>query len=196
MVDAVFARLGWTAAQIEQWAVGVGPGSFTGVRIGMATAKGIVLVTGAKLFGVTSLDALAFGLRDDDLVVSAVAAGKGELFVQARHGGQVIAAPRHLRFADVAAFVQDLADLEPTASVVVAGEAARNVDWSLLAARVSLRLEPPHDLPRATSIGQIALVASRLGTGTHSWAEDADGLEAVYVRPPDITMPKARNGNP
>ena len=178
MVDALFARAGWKAADVARWAVGVGPGSFTGVRIGVATAKGIALATGAELVGVTSLDAIALGLGGDDLVVGTVAAGKGELFLQATRGGRIVLAPAHVPIGDVATAV---GAIDAVASIVVAGEAAREVDWSAGGARVSLRLEAPHDLPRAAAVGAIALTRV---------AGDADVLEPVYVRAPEITVPR------
>jgi tRNA threonylcarbamoyladenosine biosynthesis protein TsaB len=177
MVSAVFAGAGWTPADVARWGVGVGPGSFTGCRIGVATVKGIALATGAEVVGVTSLDALAFGL-EADLVVSVVAGGKGELFVQAKGGGEVRLSPSHLRIADIAAHVAALA---PSGSVVVAGEAAVLVDWSPLGDRVTLATAPPHDAPRAAVIARMVLTAA---------PEDADSLEPLYVRPPEITVPK------
>ena len=59
LVDEVLARSGVPLDAIERIAVGVGPGSFTGVRLGLATAKGLALATGIPLVGVTSLAALA-----------------------------------------------------------------------------------------------------------------------------------------
>jgi tRNA threonylcarbamoyladenosine biosynthesis protein TsaB len=177
MVSALFAAAGWAPADVARWGVGVGPGSFTGSRIGVATVKGIAIATGAEIVGVTSLDALAFGL-DADLVVSVVAGGKGELFVQATRSGAPVLAPAHLRIADIAARV---ASLEPAGRVVVAGEAAVLVDWALLGDRVTLAMAPPHDAPRATVIAQMALTGA---------PEDADALEPLYVRPPEITVPK------
>jgi tRNA threonylcarbamoyladenosine biosynthesis protein TsaB len=177
MVNALFGAVRWAPADVARWGVGVGPGSFTGCRIGVATVKGIALATGAAIVGVTSLDALAHGL-EADLVVSVVAAGKGELYVQAKRGDAFVLAPSHLRAPDVAARV---ASLEPAGRVVIAGEAAALVDWTPLQGRVSLATSPPHDAPRAAVIVRMVVDAA---------PEDADSLEPLYVRPPEITVPK------
>ncbi len=184
MISALFERVGWAPADLTRWAVGIGPGSFTGVRIGVATVKGIALATGAQIVGVTSLDAVAYGLEGDALIVSTVAAGKGEIFVQARRGGDLVLAPMHLPVAQVASRVLAV---EPTGRIVVAGEAARAADWSALGARLTLMLEAPHDLPRAPALA--ALAAARA-------PDDADTLEPLYVRAPDITMPRGATGGP
>ena len=188
MVSALFDRVSWRPRDVQRWAVGIGPGSFTGVRIALATAKGIVLATGAELVGVTSLDALALGAGErktsspreeavsEEVVVSIVAAGKGELFVQVRRGDLCVLGPAHIAVADVAVRV---AAVSTGARVIVAGEAAREVDWSVFGTRVRLVLEPPHDLPRASAVGRIGLVRP---------ADDADLLEPIYVRAPELTM--------
>jgi tRNA threonylcarbamoyladenosine biosynthesis protein TsaB len=181
MVSALFQRVGWKPRDVARWAVGVGPGSFTGVRIGVATGKGIALATGAELVGVTSLDALALGIAGD-LVVSVVAAGKGEVFAQAASSGSLLLAPFHVRIGDLTSRVAEVAGGR---AVVVVGEAASQLDWAALAGRVELRVEPPYDLPRASAVGRIALGRP---------AEDADALEPVYVRAPEITMPAVRGG--
>jgi tRNA threonylcarbamoyladenosine biosynthesis protein TsaB len=187
MLSALFERTRWTPRDVGRWAVGVGPGSFTGIRIAVATAKGVVLATGAELVGVTSLEALAFGVTGE-LVAGLLGAGKGELFLQAWRGdtsGSVVLGPSHLRTGDVAA---RLAEVAAGARIRVVGEAAAEVDWSGMTPAVERLSEPPHDLPHASAIGRVALARPR------GPAEDADALEPVYVRPPDITIPAVRAG--
>jgi tRNA threonylcarbamoyladenosine biosynthesis protein TsaB len=177
MIDAAFAEAGWTPRQVARWGVGLGPGSFTGVRVSVATAKGIVLGTGAELVGVTSLDALAHDLGCTGLVVSVTGAGRGELFLQARRGEELVLPPSLVRVEDVAARVDGLA---ANGAVLVAGAAARDADWSALGSRVTRIDEPPNDWPRARAIAAIASTRA---------ADDADALEPLYVRPPEITAP-------
>jgi tRNA threonylcarbamoyladenosine biosynthesis protein TsaB len=187
MMCALFERMGWTARDVARWGVGVGPGSFTGIRIAVSTAKGIALATGAEVVGVTSLDALALGLTEPadgarPFVASVVSAGKGEVFVQMRRGDARVLEPMHVRTGEASARLSAAAE---GAHVLVAGEAASEVDWSSLGARFELVVHAPHDLPHASAVGRIAL--GRAG-------QDADALEPVYVRPPDITLPAVRGG--
>ena len=59
LADRLLSELGLAARDLELVVCSVGPGSFTGIRIGLATAKGIAFATGCPLVGVTTLDALA-----------------------------------------------------------------------------------------------------------------------------------------
>src|SRR5262249_34879827 len=123
MIDALFAKVGWKPADVGRWCVGVGPGSFTGVRIAVATVKGIVLGTGAEVAPVTSLEALAALVGDDTKpIVAAVDAIRGELYVQV--AGNVRSEPVCLRPEAIASFVESVAPQRAEPDVVLVGEAA------------------------------------------------------------------------
>ena len=62
--------------------VGVGPGSFTGIRVGIAAAHGLAIGWGAKAAGMSSLALLAAAAGRDGPVAAAMEGGHGELFVQ------------------------------------------------------------------------------------------------------------------
>ena len=66
----------------ERILVGVGPGSFTGIRVGIAAAQGLTIAWNCELSGMSSLALLAAGADGDGDVVAAVNGGHGELFVQ------------------------------------------------------------------------------------------------------------------
>ncbi len=84
------AGIGWQA--IERVAVGVGPGGYTGLRIGLATAHGIALANGAQLVGVGTLRALAEPVRGRT-ALAVLDARRGEAFVAAYRDGQELIAP-------------------------------------------------------------------------------------------------------
>src|SRR6266581_9375161 len=76
--DALLRQAGAHQRDLDRLAVGVGPGSFTGVRIGLATARGLALALGVPVAGVSTLDALAAGAPG---AVPVVDARRGEVFV-------------------------------------------------------------------------------------------------------------------
>jgi len=173
VIDQLLARAGWSPPSVHRWAVGVGPGSFTGTRIGVSTVKGIQLATGAELCGVTGFEAVTFGLAPagDETMVAVLPAMKGEVFVQC---GMNEPTYHGIESAVEAILAQTSGPL------LVAGEGAALCGWSHASAR--LVTAAPHDLPRAGSIAQIA--------ATRSGSDDPDRVEPLYVRPPDITQAK------
>jgi len=77
-VDALLRQSGTHTKDVEALAVGIGPGSFTGVRIGLSTARGLALALGVPAAGVSTLEALAAGAPG---AVPVVDARRREVFV-------------------------------------------------------------------------------------------------------------------
>ena len=81
-VDQVLQTAGLTARDLDAVAVSVGPGSFTGLRVGLATAKGLALGSGARLAGVSTLEALAEGYAlTDGTICALLDAYRGEVYM-------------------------------------------------------------------------------------------------------------------
>jgi tRNA threonylcarbamoyladenosine biosynthesis protein TsaB len=84
----LLTAIDWLLSEIEvDWpmidgiAVGLGPGSFTGLRIGMATAKGLAATAGIPLLGISTLDALAGNCATPRLICAVLDARKKEVYV-------------------------------------------------------------------------------------------------------------------
>ncbi|MBU4484879.1 tRNA (adenosine(37)-N6)-threonylcarbamoyltransferase complex dimerization subunit type 1 TsaB [bacterium] len=83
-IDEILKNVGWNIKDIEGIAVSIGPGSFTGLRIGLATAKGIALANNIPIVGVSSLEILAMnGSGSDLIVVPIIDARKKEVYTAA-----------------------------------------------------------------------------------------------------------------
>ncbi|MDX6697512.1 MAG: tRNA threonylcarbamoyladenosine biosynthesis protein TsaB [Solirubrobacteraceae bacterium] len=94
LVDEALGAAALDLGDVGRIAVGVGPGSFTGLRIGIATARGLAQGTGAELVGVSSLRALAAGAGEASRPVAAVLdARRGEVFAAAWMGDTELMAP-------------------------------------------------------------------------------------------------------
>lgn len=82
MIDRLLGDCGLTLDRLEGMAVSIGPGSFTGLRVGIATVKGLALATGLPVVAVPTLDALARALPFAAPAVCPVLdARKGEVYV-------------------------------------------------------------------------------------------------------------------
>jgi tRNA threonylcarbamoyladenosine biosynthesis protein TsaB len=81
LLRELLGRSGLTLSQVGGIAVGVGPGLFTGLRVGVETAKTLAQVAGVPIVGITSLDALAYAVRFTSRRIAAVIdARRGEVF--------------------------------------------------------------------------------------------------------------------
>ncbi|HVV17659.1 MAG TPA: tRNA (adenosine(37)-N6)-threonylcarbamoyltransferase complex dimerization subunit type 1 TsaB [Polyangia bacterium] len=177
---------GVRAAGLAGIACGAGPGSFTGLRIGLAAAKGLAMPTGVPLYAVSSLEALALDIlgaagsgQASPAAIPCLDAGKGEVYVgaYATDGERLVrelAPPARLQPDGVAGWAA------PLGPVVVAGNgAARH--------RERLANLETADVagPTAVSVGRLALLQRARGE-----AADLASVVPFYGRPPDITAKK------
>ena len=84
LVDEVLGRVGATMGQVQSVAVALGPGSFTGLRIGLALAKGLAVGRGLPLLGVPTLDVVAAAVSPQSgfpTLAAVLPAGRGRLAV-------------------------------------------------------------------------------------------------------------------
>lgn len=79
-IDQLLKNLALSLADIAAIAVGTGPGSFTGLRIGMATAKGLAHGMSLPLIGVSSLDSVAVSVYSERLICVVMDARKKEVY--------------------------------------------------------------------------------------------------------------------
>lgn len=101
LIEEVLAQAGLSLSEVDRLGVGVGPGSFTGLRIGVATARGLAQAHRIGLVGVSTLRALAAGAAEaegdaGDTVLAVLDARRGEAFVGAWRGEDEVLAPAAL----------------------------------------------------------------------------------------------------
>lgn len=181
--DWLFKTLGVTLRDCAAVAVSQGPGSFTGLRAGIATAKGLAFSLGVPLFGIPTLEALAANAPPDAGPVCAVLnARRGEVFRALFHHGPT---GRRRLGPDSLVPLQSLADELP-ADCLVVGELPVSFGQMLLPGRV-VRFAPRHlGHPRAAVIAALGSVARGA-----SLASELTTLMPHYLRPCDAVAGRA-----
>ena len=192
MVDRVMARAGLSPGQLDAVAVAVGPGGFTGIRVGLAAARGIALALGARLIGISGFAAVAHALTPRaeasggaSWLLAALDSRREDLYVQlfaypSLHGD---VEPAALPAAALAGYL-DMAGA--SGPLLIAGDAA-----SEAAAELSERWQcniAPNSAPDA--LGVLAAARAALKSGT----VDAP-VRPLYLRPPDVNLPRPGPAN-
>ena len=81
-VDELFSRTGLNVQHVDLFAVAAGPGSFTGLRIGIATVKALAATLNRACIGIPTLEAIAHAAVPASKIVTLLPAGRGEVFCQ------------------------------------------------------------------------------------------------------------------
>lgn len=172
---------GWGAVDLV--AVGLGPGSFTGLRVGIATAKGLTLGLGLPGRGITTLDALGAGIAAAGATGARLAVldgYRGEVFV-ALYGadGALLWEPAVMRPEALAERLDGIA-----ATPAVAGSGA---------IRFRDELEGAGGIRIADDADPIHRVAARHICALAAAGKGSDSLEPIYLRPPDAERWRERD---
>jgi tRNA threonylcarbamoyladenosine biosynthesis protein TsaB len=170
--------LGGDFTAVTRIAVGVGPGTFTGLRIGIATARALAQGTGAELVAVSTLHALAAAADHDGPVLAVLDARRGEAFAAAWQGDEELLAPVAVRPEGLAA----LAIGPPARAWLAVGDGAVKFRSALAGAA-----EVPDDADARHLVSGLAVC--RLGAAAAPI--DRDALVPDYVRAPDA-VPRPR----
>lgn len=166
--------------ELDRIGVTIGPGAFTGLRIGLAAARGVALAAGLPVVGVTTLEALAHGVdaaeRGGANVLAVLDAKRADVYAQLfDERCEPLTSPRAL----LPEAVPDLVAGASALPLVLAGDGAARVEPALSAAQLSVRAVAGTPWPDAAVIASLA--AGR--------APEAAPPSPLYLRPPQATRP-------
>ena len=167
--------------ELDLIAVTVGPGAFTGLRIGLAAARGMALAAAAPCLGVTTLEAVAHGVSDEEragaTLLVALTTKRRDIYAQTFDALLSPLTPPRVLLPD------ELMALVPGGRLVVAGDAGGEVAAMLTARHVDAVLSAAAALPDAAMVAAIAAVRWTPG-------DRVPAPVPLYLRPPDAKIPK------
>lgn len=123
-IREVLEEAGFEASDLSAVAVSKGPGSYTGLRIGVSAAKGVCFACNIPLIGVTALEAIAWKLAadclPDDLLMPMIDAGRMEVYTAVYDAGLQLLAPVEAKIIHP----EILSHLRPDGNIILAGNGA------------------------------------------------------------------------
>lgn len=179
MVDRALRQAGLSPAAVDVVVVTVGPGSFTGIRAGLAAARGITVATGARLIGVTSFEAVAAAATPHNRhLLVALESRRENLYVQLfdpRRGA--VGKPAAMSPATLGDAVKATIGVRP---LLIAGDAAQ---------RAAASLSERTDTIVAKAAAPDAIGALRAALRRLHCDEENSTARPLYLRPPGVTSP-------
>ena len=175
---------GTTIGEIELFAVAAGPGSFTGLRVGIATIQGLAMAQARRVVAVSTLEALARAAPDGDARIAAwLDAQRGEVFAQVfeRTGNRIAALGEAISAPPAVALEMQRSQLDGTA---FRGDGARRYKKDIVAALGSVRI--------AEEVPPLAGAIARIAARHPDRAVLPHAIVPIYVRRPDAEIARDR----
>ena len=180
-IDFCFHQVGWSPSDLDAVVVDVGPGLYTGIRVGLATAQGLAAAFGIPVIPAVSVDAVALEARTGHRMIWAVVDVRRGEFAVARYrpvpGGVVKQGPTELLKPDVLrAMLESSADQS-----LVVGDVSALPDGLFLGLHRVKTGRPRY--PYAVALAEI-------GHGRYEAGEfpAPDDIRPLYLREPDVTI--------
>ena len=174
MIDEVLGKADLTINDIDLFACSEGPGSFTGLRIGIGTVKGLGYGLGKKVCGISTLEALAYNISYTDFMIAPIMdARRGQvynaLYKYANGVLATVAEPRALSVDELCSEINE--------KVIFVGDGVKvhRDKISEILGDKALFAQPQHCLQRAASVAYAALDKAPIS---------AEELSVVYLRKP------------
>lgn len=173
---------GIVATELDAVAVTVGPGAFTGIRIGLAAARGFALAAGIPVLGVNSLEIAALSFRGRNRVLVALETKRADFYIQSFGlDGSATADPAALAAEDLAAYLAQAGETDGDWPVV--GDGARRLIAAVGGDLPGLHIADTPASNSAEQAGRIALAR----VAEHGLPDPDDpGPRPLYLRPPDV----------
>jgi tRNA threonylcarbamoyladenosine biosynthesis protein TsaB len=176
MIADVMAESGFGFEALDLIVTTVGPGSFTGIRLGLAAAHGLALATATPILALTSFEAHRAALdperHEGRHVAVVIDSRRGPVFFQLfGPDGEALGAPAQVEPGDVAGLL-------PPGPVVLAGDGLMHLPE-----------------PRAPDRSIRASALARLAAGLLPQPPHAVAPSPLYLRPPDVTRPVGKAGS-
>jgi tRNA threonylcarbamoyladenosine biosynthesis protein TsaB len=182
-IDRILMETEWSLNDLDALAVSLGPGSFTGLRIGISIVKGLAWATGKPLAGVPTLDALAANVPFVPHPICPVLdARKGEIYTALFRWGDKQLPERLTEY--MAIKPEDLVDRISEKTVLVGDALLSHGDYLVKELGERLVQAPPHlNVVHASSVAWLAWQKLRLGI-----QEDVSSCTPLYVRPSEAEL--------
>jgi tRNA threonylcarbamoyladenosine biosynthesis protein TsaB len=200
-IKAVLDEAGQTLREIDIFAVATGPGSFTGLRIGLATVKSFAATLGRPCIGIQTLHAVAHAAGESHCTIAMLPAGRGEMYAQqlavsSTDAVQPLSAPTNKSPQSLLDSVVTLRNLKwagEGAHIFAEEIKSRALSEGIAFRTADSQTSMSNDEERWTLINSSEVLAVNVATLAHSRVRAGEitfpqDLQAIYVRPSDAEL--------